>query len=100
MQSAQAMFGWPEAFAVLVIILVMLGAKRIPELLNGMKHGIHEFMRATREVQDEVAEALETKAVDDDENVFRRHEFIFWLIVALVVVAMCAAALGLLSLRP
>jgi len=89
------MFGWPEAFGVLVILLVLLGAKRIPDLLNGVKHGIHEFYDATRrEVEREVAEAIETWAVEDDRKEFRRYEFILWLIVALVVVAMCAAALG------
>ena len=95
MQSAQAMFGWPEAFGVLVIILVMLGAKRIPELLNGMKHGIHEFYDWTRrEVEREVAEVLETKAVEDRGKEFRRHEFILWIIVALGVAAIYAVALS------
>lgn len=93
MQSVVAMFGWPEAFGVMAIILVLLGAKRMPDLLNGMKHGIREFNDATRrEVQQEVAEALETQADEDDGNQSRRDEFLRWFLVALAVAAKCAAA--------
>ena len=53
------MLGWPEIVAILVIVLVLFGAKKVPELMRGMGHGIKEFKKATREVQDEVQRAIE-----------------------------------------
>lgn len=53
-----AMLGWPEIVAILVIVLVLFGAKKVPELMRGMGHGIREFKKATRDVQDEVNRAI------------------------------------------
>jgi sec-independent protein translocase protein TatA len=54
-----AMLGWPEIIGILVIVLVLFGAKKVPELMRGMGHGIKEFKKATRDVQDEVQRAIE-----------------------------------------
>lgn len=54
-----AMLGWPEIIGILIIVLVLFGAKKVPELMRGMGHGIKEFKKATREVQDEVQRAIE-----------------------------------------
>jgi sec-independent protein translocase protein TatA len=54
-----AMLGWPEIIGILVIVLVLFGAKKVPELMRGLGHGIKEFKKATREVQDEVQRAIE-----------------------------------------
>ena len=54
-----AMLGWPEIVAILVIVLVLFGAKKVPELMRGMGHGIKEFKKATRDVQDEVQRAID-----------------------------------------
>ena len=53
------MLGWPEIIGILIIVLVLFGAKKVPELMRGMGHGIKEFKKATREVQDEVQRAIE-----------------------------------------
>ncbi|MFM1768672.1 MAG: hypothetical protein RJA22_1201 [Verrucomicrobiota bacterium] len=53
------MLGWPEIVAILVIVLVLFGAKKVPELMRGMGHGIREFKKATRDVQDEVQRAMD-----------------------------------------
>lgn len=53
------MLGWPEIIGILVIVLVLFGAKKVPELMRGMGHGIKEFKKATRDVQDEVQRAID-----------------------------------------
>ena len=98
MQSVVEMLGWPEIIGILVIVLVILGAKQIQELLRGMRHGLHEFMQATREVEDEVTKAWETATDADDRKDFHRYGFKFWLIVALGVAALWATALALREL--
>ena len=48
--------GGPEVFIVLFAILLLFGAKKIPELARGMGRGIIEFKDATKEIKDEIEE--------------------------------------------
>ena len=48
-----------ELVLVLVVILVLFGAKRIPEFAKGLGKGITEFKKASREVTDEIERAVE-----------------------------------------
>ena len=45
--------GGTELIIVLVIILLLFGAKRIPELARGLGNGIREFKKGTRGEADE-----------------------------------------------
>jgi len=45
--------GWELVMIVLVIIL-LFGAKKIPELAKGLGKGIREFKDATKEIKDEI----------------------------------------------
>ena len=49
-------FGHGEILVILVIILLVFGAKRIPEMAQGLGRGIREFRGAVREVQEEISE--------------------------------------------
>ncbi len=53
------MLGWPEIVGILIIVLVLFGAKKVPELMRGLGSGLKEFKKATREVQDEIQQAIE-----------------------------------------
>jgi sec-independent protein translocase protein TatA len=48
--------GFPEILLILLVVLLLFGAKRIPEIAGSMGKGIREFKRnlneATREVSD------------------------------------------------
>ena len=48
-----------ELVLVLVVILVLFGAKRIPEFAKGLGKGINEFKKASREVTDEIERSVE-----------------------------------------
>ena len=50
--------GW-EMVLILAVVLVLFGAKKLPELAKGLGQGIKEFKKATREVQDEINSAIE-----------------------------------------
>jgi sec-independent protein translocase protein TatA len=43
-----------ELLVVMVVILVLFGAKRIPEFAKGLGKGINEFKKASREVTDSI----------------------------------------------
>ena len=47
---------------VLVVILVLFGAKRIPEFAKGLGKGINEFKKASREVVDSIETEQQTPA--------------------------------------
>ena len=48
-----------ELIMVLVAVLILFGAKRIPEFAKGIGLGIKEFKKASREVTDEMHRAVE-----------------------------------------
>jgi len=47
--------GFPEILVLLVIVLLLFGAKRIPEIASSFGKGIREFKRSMNEVNDQVA---------------------------------------------
>jgi len=49
--------GGMEVVLILAIVLILFGAKKIPELAKGLGTGIKEFKKATREVTDEIQNA-------------------------------------------
>ncbi len=51
--------GGMEIILILALILIMFGAKKLPELAKGLGQGIKEFKKATKEVTDEVSHAMD-----------------------------------------
>ncbi len=56
--------GGPEIFFIMLAILLLFGAKKIPELARGLGRGIREFKDATSEVKEQLEEGIKD---DDDE---------------------------------
>ena len=42
-------FGGPEIFLIVIIVLILFGGKKIPELMKGVGKGIKEFKSASKE---------------------------------------------------
>lgn len=57
-----AMLGGWEIILILAVVLILFGAKKLPELAKGLGTGIKEFKKATREVTDEIQNADDTSA--------------------------------------
>ena len=53
--------GGMEIVLILALVLILFGAKKLPDLAKGLGQGIKEFKKATREVTDEVQ-----RSVDDN----------------------------------
>jgi sec-independent protein translocase protein TatA len=49
-----SMPGGGELIIILVIVLILFGAKRIPEIAQGLGKGIREFKKSVKEVQTEI----------------------------------------------
>jgi sec-independent protein translocase protein TatA len=54
--------GGGEIILILALVLILFGAKKLPELARGMGQGIKEFKKATREVTEEVQNAADEAA--------------------------------------
>ncbi len=47
--TMQAVIGWPQMVLVAVVVLLLFGGKKIPELMKGLGKGVKEFKDATKE---------------------------------------------------
>ena len=56
--------GFPELLIIMVVILLLFGAKRIPEIAGSMGKGIKEFRKnineATRDITSETQSTIES----------------------------------------
>ncbi len=50
--------GMPEIIVISVAVLILFGAKKIPEFAQGLGKGIREFKRAMRDTEDEIKKGL------------------------------------------
>jgi sec-independent protein translocase protein TatA len=51
--------GWQEILLILLIVLILFGAKKIPELAKGLGRGVKEFKKGLKD---------EIETPDDDEK--------------------------------
>ncbi len=56
--------GWPEIVIVLVILLVLFGGKKLPELARGLARGLRTFREELKGVKEDVEHAIDT---DEEE---------------------------------
>jgi sec-independent protein translocase protein TatA len=50
--------GW-EIILILAVVLILFGAKKLPELAKGLGTGIKEFKKATHEVTEEITTVMD-----------------------------------------
>ena len=55
-----------EIGLIILVVIILFGGKKLPELARGLGLGLREFTKATREIKDEVKSA--TEDVDDNEK--------------------------------
>ena len=54
--------GGQEILIIAIIVLVLFGGKKIPELMRGLGKGVNEFKKAKNEVIDEVNDVTKDSA--------------------------------------
>ncbi len=60
-----AIHGW-EWIILAMLILLLFGGKKIPELMRGLGKGIRSFKEGMKEVDNEIKEV--TKDIDDTDD--------------------------------
>jgi sec-independent protein translocase protein TatA len=61
--------GTGEIILILLIILIFFGAKKIPELAQGLGKGMREFRKAARDIQDEIDHPDDQKKTDKPDRI-------------------------------
>lgn len=57
--------GMQELVIILIILVLLFGAKKLPELAQGLGKGIREFKKATKdEIDDNSTSKIEDKSAD------------------------------------
>ena len=62
--------GTQELLVILLLVLILFGAKKIPEIMRGLGQGIREFKQASNEAVSEVHKLVEeppAKLEDSDK---------------------------------
>lgn len=62
--------GWQEILVILLIVLLLFGGKKIPELMRGLGKGVKSFKQGMKEVEGDVEEIKNDikKEVDKPEE--------------------------------
>lgn len=56
--------GWQEVLVIVVVVLILFGGRKIPELARGIGRGMREFKREMRGVREDLDEAMK----EDEEE--------------------------------
>ncbi|SFZ97482.1 Twin-arginine translocation protein TatA [hydrothermal vent metagenome] len=64
----------PELLIVLAIVVLLFGAKKIPDLAKGMGKGIKDFKKAIKEDDEEVVEIAKKEETKIEEKVTETKE--------------------------
>ena len=59
--------GMPELIIILIIILIIFGAGKLPEIGSGIGKGIKNFKKATNEQKDELAPPKDNNDTTEDK---------------------------------
>jgi sec-independent protein translocase protein TatA len=64
-----------EIFAILFIVLLLFGAKRLPELSRSLGKSMREFKKATSEIENEIKSSIdETPVTKNDSQKVKTEE--------------------------
>jgi len=57
--------GTSEIILIALVILVLFGAKKIPDMMQGLGKGIREFKKASKDIEDDLTKPAENKTTED-----------------------------------
>ena len=66
--------GGPELIVITLIVLLLFGGKKIPELMRGLGKGIREFNNAKANIQSEINDGMREIETPKKEEVSTKSE--------------------------
>jgi sec-independent protein translocase protein TatA len=62
--------GWQELILIFLVVLLIFGARRIPDIAQGIGKGIREFKKALRDTEDEIKNNTKDSGPDKPDKTF------------------------------
>ena len=66
MNTSFLFIGGPEIFIVVLIVVMLFGADKIPEIARGLGKGLRQVKDATNEIKRDINETVEKQGLDTD----------------------------------
>lgn len=60
--------GFWEILLIVLVVLLLFGGKKIPELMHGLGKGMKSFKKGMQEVEDNIKDAAKEFESDDDSK--------------------------------
>ncbi|MFP4249499.1 MAG: twin-arginine translocase TatA/TatE family subunit [Armatimonadota bacterium] len=60
--------GTPELVVILILVLVLFGGKKIPEIMRGIGEGLREFRSASSSAQEEIKRLAEEDPAPGEDS--------------------------------
>ena len=60
--------GAPELIILALVVLLLFGGKKIPELMGGLGKGVRSFKKGMNEIEEEINKEVEKKEVEKKEE--------------------------------
>ncbi|MDH4470250.1 MAG: twin-arginine translocase TatA/TatE family subunit [Verrucomicrobiae bacterium] len=64
----------PDLIILLIIVLVLFGAKRLPEIARSLGQSVHEFKKAKQEFEDQASKPTSTATSTPPSNTSTSEE--------------------------
>ncbi|OIP82788.1 MAG: Sec-independent protein translocase TatA [Porphyromonadaceae bacterium CG2_30_38_12] len=66
MQTTLLLFalGMPEILLIALVVLLLFGGKKIPELMRGLGKGVNEFKKGMNDIEKEINTDVQTEKKD------------------------------------
>lgn len=58
--------GGPEIFVILLIVVMLFGADKIPEIARGLGKGMRQIKDATNDIKKEINDSAKNQGIDTD----------------------------------
>lgn len=53
------MLGMPEIIIIAIVVLILFGGKKLPELMHGVGKGIRDFKKGMNGIEDEIKKDID-----------------------------------------
>ncbi|MCD6460532.1 twin-arginine translocase TatA/TatE family subunit [bacterium] len=60
--------GFPELILILVIVLLLFGAKKLPEIAKALGLGLKEFKKSVKDIKDDISDEQNTKSEEKNSK--------------------------------
>lgn len=60
--------GAPELIVLALVVLLLFGGKKIPELMGGLGKGVRSFKKGMNEIEEEINKEVDKKEVEKKEE--------------------------------